>query len=490
MRKCCRLTILLLIIQATVQAQIVDEINSVVDQSSIKAHLTFLASDELRGRGTGSAEIDIAAQYLSSELMSYGVKSIDGSSYFQDFSLKHFTAATSGVLKVGKNEYALLEDFIVKSGPDGNFTGELIFMGYGLENDYHGQDVTDKIVIVKPGTPEIETPINYGLISRDKRRLARKNGAKALIELYQYTKIPWQMAVLFQGSKHSLEDKEIDGMPYLWLADGDHKIERLLKKSKPLNVDISFSGVTNTLIPSRNVIGWIEGTDTDKKDEFLVVSAHYDHVGVQNKLALEDTIYNGARDNALGVVAMLQAAKFLNQYKPKYSVMFLALAAEEKGLLGSQYYVENPAIPLPQVFFNLNADGAGYNDTSMVTVVGLNKVNIQYVFSETASSFLLSAQPEDKSEIDVYDRSDNASFAKKGIPAVCYSPGISAFDEEIKKYYHRPADEVQSLDFQYVAKYIKSFVYTAFLLANIESKPFWTEGDKYEASGKTLYKMD
>ena len=158
--------------------------------------------------------------------------------------------------------------------------------------------------------------------------------------------------------------------------------------------------------------------------------------------------------------------------------------------MGSEYYSKNPLIPLEQTYFNFNTDGAGNNDTSIVTIIGIDRTGVTENLHKAAKAFGLEAKGDPAPEQGLYDRSDNVNFAAKGVPAIAYSPGVSGFDEELMKYYHQPADEVGTLDWEYLHKYAKSFIYAAYLIANMDSKPFWTEGDKYEAAGKTLYKMD
>ncbi|MGB3469098.1 MAG: M28 family peptidase, partial [Cyclobacteriaceae bacterium] len=190
------------------------------------------------------------------------------------------------------------------------------------------------------------------------------------------------------------------------------------------------------------------------------------------------------------VTTLLETAKFFAKNKPDYSVVFIALTAEEKGLLGSRWYVENPVFPLKQTFFNFNTDGGGYNDTSIATVVGLNRTSVTSSLKKSVQPFGLGVTDDPVPKQNLFDRSDNVSFAKKGIPALTFSCGITAFDAEIMKYYHQAADEVSSLDMDYLVKYSRAYVYAAYLIANGKTKPFWNKGDKYEQKGLELYGME
>jgi Zn-dependent M28 family amino/carboxypeptidase len=239
------------------------------------------------------------------------------------------------------------------------------------------------------------------------------------------------------------------------------------------------------------VIGFIEGTDPVLIQEYLLISAHYDHVGVGKEggsmFTEQDSIFNGARDNGIGVVALLSAAKGLAQTPPKRSVIFLACTAEEMGLLGSKYYTEHPLIPLNKTIFNLNSDGAGYDDTAAISVIGYDRVGVVEEFNLAAQKFGLRIIADPAPEQNLFDRSDNVNFAIKGIPAPCVSPGTTDFTEEIAKYYHQAIDNPESVDFDYLLVFCKTFVHMARLIADKKEAPQWAPGDKYEEAGKKLY---
>ena len=237
----------------------------------------------------------------------------------------------------------------------------------------------------------------------------------------------------------------------------------------------------------KNVAGVIEGSDPKLKNEYLIISAHYDHVGVKVVPNKTDSIYNGARDNAIGTVGLMETAKFFSMYPPKRSVLLLAVTAEEQGLLGSAWYSDHPLIPLKQCVFNFNCDGAGYNDKTIATVVGLERTTAQADLTKGCEAFGLKAALDPVPEQNLYERSDNFNFAVKGIPAINFAPGVKAFDADLTKYYHQPEDEVSSLDFDYLIKYFRAYVYTNYLLANAPATPIWKAGDKFEPAAKALY---
>jgi Zn-dependent M28 family amino/carboxypeptidase len=282
-------------------------------------------------------------------------------------------------------------------------------------------------------------------------------------------------------------DDTID-LPYIWVKDltGEliHKINE-----QPTHADLKVSGKINRKIQGRNVVAFIEGTDPELKDEYLMLSAHYDHLGVGAPNAEGDSIYNGARDNAVGVVAVINAAKFFAENPPRRSVLLCAWTAEEKGLLGSGYFAENPPLPLSQIIYNLNIDNAGYNDTSLITVIGLGRTTVDHLIEEAVADFGLEAVADASPEQGLYDRSDNVNFARRGIPAPTFSLGFTKFDAEIFQHYHQPSDRVENFDLDYAMLYWKSYLLAAQKIANEPDQPLWMPGDKYEEQSKELYSL-
>lgn len=244
---------------------------------------------------------------------------------------------------------------------------------------------------------------------------------------------------------------------------------------------------TSLTIPSQNVIGIIEGTDAELKDEYILLSAHFDHVGVRQATAEGDSIYNGARDNATGVAAVMAAGKFFADHPPKRSIILALWTAEEMGLIGSRLFTENPAMPLDQIIFNLNIDNAGYNDITKVTVVGLERTGAEPLLRSASEAFGLEAIASPVPELNLFNRSDNVHFARQGIPAPTFSMGFTSFDEQIQRYYHQAADESDTLDFEYVTNYVRAYILAAQNIANAEEAPFWNPGDEYESAGNSLY---
>jgi Zn-dependent M28 family amino/carboxypeptidase len=287
------------------------------------------------------------------------------------------------------------------------------------------------------------------------------------------------------------ESEEAKNLVYAWLKEDDGTLASALKDSKANTFQLKSSGFKTKSTSSKNVIGWIEGTDPVLKNEYIIITAHFDHVGVGKQgggaFTEQDSIFNGARDNAMGTVGLLATAKSLAEAPPRRSVLILALTGEEMGLLGSRYYVEHPLIPLNQCVFNLNSDGAGYDDKEAISIIGYDRVGSVTEFDAAAKKLGLRIIPDPAPEQNLFDRSDNVSFAAKGIPAPSVSPGTTGFTDEIMKYYHQVDDNPDSVDFDYLLKYCKTFAHIARLVADKEDTPRWTPGDKYEEVGKELY---
>jgi Zn-dependent M28 family amino/carboxypeptidase len=231
-----------------------------------------------------------------------------------------------------------------------------------------------------------------------------------------------------------------------------------LRKSNQLNAQLKVEGIQVEPVKTYNVVGMVEGSDPVLKEEYIIYSAHYDHVGIGRADERGDSIYNGARDNAVGTVTVLSAAENLAKYPTKRSALFIFFTGEEKGLLGSHYYANNPAIPLDKVTYCFNSDNGGYNDTSRATIIGLTRTEAQPLIEKACNAFGLDAAEDAAPEQGLFDRSDNVNFAKKGVPAPSFSLGFTAFDDEINKYYHQPSDSPASLDYVYLTKYAVCFL--------------------------------
>ncbi|PSL07650.1 M28 family peptidase [Cecembia rubra] len=454
------------------------------------SHFRYLASDELMGRDPIRPEIDAAARYIAEQFWKYGAKEIPGANaYYQHIPFRLSTPPTKGEITIGNKTFTHGSDMLVLDGSSLVGTYELIVLGYGLSEDYAGKNVKGKIVVTNVGAPNRLSPADLFAVGREKMALAKSNGAVALMEMYNVPTAPWNFAVSFLNRRQLTidETKEANSLPYIWINDLKNVNINAIGQGNSNTATIQILGKVNKNIIGKNVIAIIEGTDPVLKQEYIMLSAHYDHIGVGRPNADGDSIYNGARDNAVGTVAVINAARYFAENPPKRSVLLCAWTAEEKGLLGSAYFSENPLIPLKQIIYNLNIDNAGYNDTSVVTVVGLGRTTADHLISEATAAFGLESITDPSPEQGLYDRSDNVNFARKGIPAPTFSLGFRAFDEEISRYYHQASDHVDDFDMDYAAKYWKSYILAAEKIANWKERPEWNAGDKYENAGKSLY---
>lgn len=468
----------------------VNNITALVTKSDAEAHLTFLAADEMRGRNTGSPELEIAANYIASNFKQWGIKPAPGTNdkYFQTVEFQKTTPPSVIEFVVDGQTFKLKEDVVQLAGGDVETAGAIVFVGYGSRADFEKADVKGKIVVAFTGSADDANIMRAFMTETPaKNALTKEFGGVALVEINMIPGIPWQGLAGFLSTPRTSLKKDATGVPHFWMKNSDVAPLKALKENKSGKGSLKAIGSKTKYFNGKNVAGVVEGTDPALKNEYIVISAHYDHVGVQNKPNQTDSIYNGARDNAIGTVGMMETARFFAKYPQKRSVLLLALTAEEAGLLGSSWYAEHPLIPLKQTVFNFNCDGAGYNDTSIATVIGMERTTAEPEIAKACEAFGLKATIDPVPEQNLFERSDNFNFARKGVPAIDFSPGIKAFDAELNKYYHQAADEVGSLDFDYLVKYFRAYVYTNYLLANMPKAPVWKAGDKFEAEAKKLY---
>jgi len=455
------------------------------DGKAAISEFTYLASDELMGRDPARPEMKLAYTFIADQLKAAGATPVPGAEgFYQNIPFRLSAPPKSGTIKIGNSVFNQGQNMLVLDGKSFSGTYELVDVGYGLEADFAGKDLQGKIAVANAGAPDKLTPNQLFSEGRGKTLRAQEAGAIALIERFNVPSIPWQLVSGFLNrTQLSVDQGSASDLPYIWIED----IKNQMTGDKLKSADVAVDGKVNTSIEGKNVIAWIEGTDPVLKNEFIMLSAHYDHVGVGAPDAQGDSIYNGARDNAVGTVAVMNAAKYFAKNPPKRSILIALWTAEEKGLLGSAYFANNPLIPLNQIVYNLNIDNGGYNDTSIITVIGLGRTSADFLIEEAVSDFGVKAVADTSPEQGLYDRSDNVNFARKGIPAPTFSLGFTAFDDEINKYYHKAGDEVDSFDLEYAQIYWKSYILAAQKIANWGQRPVWKAGDKYEEVSKELY---
>ena len=488
--------VLLLFIQTSNFAQKLAKLpESKLPSSETEMHLRFLAADEMMGRKTGEQGNFVASRYIAEHFRALGLKPAAGAnSYLQKVPFNDMKPSTEGEIFVGNDTLKINDDFIILEGKAADLKGlPVVFVGYGATaDDYKNADVKGKIVIAQLGTPTTEKPFDAIQASEAKTKLAADAGALALVEIFT-AQLPWKRIVGYFNASRLVLDMKKEGeaeitMPHLWVSSTR---AALFNKEKMTVLSLKTLDKVKKPILSHNVVGVLEGTDPVLKNEYVILSAHFDHIGTSKKgspgYSETDTIFNGSRDNAFGCSAVLFAAKCLSQERPKRSILFIAFTGEEIGLLGSQYYAANPLVPLKQCVYNLNCDGAGYNDVTILTTLGLNRTDCKTELETASNAFGLKIIDDPAPEQNLFDRSDNVSFAGKGIPAPTFSPGFTKFDEAIFKYYHKEGDNPETVDFPYLHKYCQVYTHAARLIANRKNAPKWTVGDKYETPWKALY---
>jgi len=495
MKKLALLMTLACVFTLTAQTEI-EKVTETVSKADIEGHIYFLADDLLKGRETGTPELKIAASYLANSFRRYGVKpNPKTGTYYQDVNFKRVSPPENVSMEVNNQA---INDYILISSSPFKTDADAIFLNYGMAEDYAGKNVKGKVIVIQAGNVEGSDFRSSYRLRGQKQKLAKDNGALAIVELMDMQAEMWDnVSHNFNGSRLSVvtgnensSTQNNSDIVHAWILDKGNNMLNQLKTSKTINTNISVSEKKEEAVISQNVIGVVEGTDPVLKNEYIIYSAHYDHVGIGAPDETGDTIYNGARDNGVGTTTVLAMAENLAKYPTKRSALFILFTGEEKGLLGSRFYVENPVLPLEQMVYCFNSDNGGYNDTSLATIIGLTRTTAEKHIFDSVKTFGLTAIEDPAKEQGLFDRSDNVNFAKKGIPAPTFSLGFRSFDGEVTKYYHRPGDEAHTLDYDYLLKFFRAYVLSGRSIANDLATPVWNAGDKYEEASKKLYKRE
>jgi len=499
----------------------------------IRRHTEVLSSDSLEGRGTGTTGGNLAAKYIASEFAKYGLKPISNErTFYQNIPMHGSFPLKSSELKIYfGNDKILLnlgKDYLLYKSGQQTFTPvplPLVFVGFGIVapefdyNDYQEIEVEGKIVVFLDGEPESDDPeffngeaptvYNYPI---SKQRIALSRGAAGSILIPDIKNTSWEKQVnefafedinlAYSASNNLSMILNPEVVDHIFKNSGFNysrilamKKEHTLK-SFPLNVRLTFKGeYLQRDFLAQNIAGMIEGNDSELKDSYLIISAHYDHLGIGP--AIEgDSIYNGALDNAIGVSVLLELARQFSEANNsiKRSIIFMALTGEEKGLLGSTYYTDNPLVPLYKTVANLNIDGiAFFRDFQTIIGVGAEYSTLENFLIETASRFELHVDsiPPQFKVFEAFNQSDQVSFASAGIPSILVLEGIQnknkskdevlySFIDYMINRYHTPFDELsQAIDYAAAAQHTGILFEFAFSLVNSESVPEWKPGSPF-----------
>jgi Zn-dependent M28 family amino/carboxypeptidase len=482
------------------------EAEEAISGDAMLQHIRVLASDEFEGRAPATRGEELTVDYLTKQFKAFGLEPGNpNGSWTQDVPMVGARSSSSIRLTRASETTTISfpEDYVGWSQlPQEKLdirASELVFVGYGVEapeyqwDDYKGMDVRGKTLLMlvnDPAVPDENDPTKldervfkgkamtyYGRWTY-KYEIAAKKGAAACLVIHETEPAgyPWFVVVSSNGRENfRLKDSTEKVVPFQgWISlerakktlaavgqDFDTlKKQAITRDFRPVPLGITMDlSLTNSMreVRSKNVIAKVPGRDA-KKNEYVIYTAHWDHLGVDPKLE-GDQIFNGAMDNASGVATLLELANAFNKIEPRLerSILFLAVTAEEKGLLGAKYYAEHPLYPLQKTLANINMDGASlFGRRSDLGVVGLGNSTLDDLVILAASKQGRTVRGDLSPEKGFYYRSDHFEFAKMGVPALYLDkiegmyPGKPAdfgrrkHDEYLEKDYHKPSDEIKA----------------------------------------------
>ncbi len=487
-----------------------------ITAADMESYLRILASDDFEGRETGTEGQRKAADFIADHFKKLGLPAIgDESTYFQNiaFTSESWDNGRIGI-EVNGEKYKHLIDYYsipsLNSDRPSFQTKEVVFLGYGIDDekysDYKGVDVKDKTILIYSGEPAKKngkshltgnkTHSDWSTDITTKLKAAYKHGVamvliidpeiKANVSKLRNSLLSVEMKMGWGGEPagilannmfiSSTVAKDIVGGK---MNEMIKKRDAIKKKGKPSNLIMpSEIGIVQNKkirqLLGSNVLGYVEGSDPDLKEEVVVVTAHYDHLGMRGK-----SVYNGADDNGSGTSAVMDLAQAFVEAKqqgegPRRSVLFMLVSGEEKGLLGSEYYAENPLFPLENTIANVNIDMIGrldkkHSDPDYIYVIGSDRlstdlhdineaVNTNFINIDLDYTYNAKNDPN-----RFYYRSDHYNFAKKGIPAIFFFSGVHSD-------YHRTTDTVDKIMFDKMEKIAKLAFYTTWELANRDER--------------------
>lgn len=448
-----------------------------ITSKELKKHLNIIASDEYEGRETGKKGQKLTMEYLINEFISYGIDDVEGMNYKQVFPL--IEQENEGIdLFINKKKFSHNKDFTVSPSilSKMELKESLIFVDYGIEeehyNNYENKEVKGKAVFILNGKPQDADKIKNNWTIKNKIELAKKKGAIAVFINSNRLDESLKKFEHFYKKPRTVLANEISNseneIPVITLTE--RAMNKILKSTKnkkstfQLIVDKPTSNMT-----SENVLAYIPGKD--KKEELIVITAHYDHLGKEGK-----EVFNGADDDGTGTVSLLEIAQAFQMavkegHRPKRSILIMPVSGEEKGLLGSKYYADNPVFPLEKTVANLNVDMIGrydeahQNDSNYIYLIGSDrlskelhevseKVNQNYMNFNLDYTFNKENDPN-----RFYYRSDHYNFAKNGVPVIFYFSGVH-------EDYHKASDTVEKIDFEKTARVAQLIFLTAWEIAN------------------------
>jgi hypothetical protein len=485
-----------------------------------------LANDGMEGRDTGSEGHRKAARYVAEQFERAALKPVGSSGYLQPvkFTTRRLVEAQSSLELVtsGKAPERLVlgEDALVsvRIDPAEEVEAPLVFAGYGLVvpelqyDDLAGLDLSGKLIVTISGGPShIPGPLKAHYQSAGERTgFLRKAGVIGVVSIANpnTADIPWSRTALsrLQPAMSLMDASLVDtqGMRLglsvnparasRWFAGSGHTFEELLKladEGKPLPrfpLPLTLRAKTKierSEVESQNVAAYLPGSDPVLRNEYIVLSAHLDHVGVGRPIN-GDRIYNGAMDNAAGIASLIEIARALHESKaqPKRSIVFAAVTGEEKGLLGSRYFAARAGLPVKSLAANLNLDMfLPLFPLKSVTVYGLNESDLGEAVRAAATPLGIAVLDDREPQRNLFIRSDQYSFIRNGVPSLSFKVGYEPGSKEeqiarawLKERYHAPSDDLsQPVDLNAAAGFNRLILTLAESLANRAERPRWKD---------------
>lgn len=490
---------------------IVKYANTITKEDAFK-RLSILASDEFAGRGTGQPGAKKAAVYIKSQFESFGLVAPVNNSYFQLLDLKEITPKHRKIKINGKPQVFLKDFHALPNLPENvklSFQ-DFVFVGYGITDknydDLSSLNLEGKVAVVLAGEPKVN---GKSLITGTSKLSDWSGYSSKKIDAIKAKK---PVAIVFLDSSVGEMNSSYLNKPKLVLGKADavqspliiegsasflnsllantgKSVEQLTKEINAKEKAVSFEfkakleldfEVDTRDLNAKNVLGFLEGNDPVLKKEIVVITAHYDHLGMN----ADGEVFNGADDDGSGTTAVLELAEAFSKakkqgYGPKRSILFMTVVGEEKGLLGSEWYADHPVFPLENTITNLNIDMIGRvgelykgkaDSANYIYVIGSDKLSttlrkISESTNKTYSNLILDYKYDDpKDPMRIYYRSDHYNFAKHNIPIIFYFNGIH-------EDYHKKTDDIEKINFPLLVKRAQLVFYTAWELTNRATKP-------------------
>ena len=520
---------------ASTPPQSLDESLDLIQTRALQRHVAWLADDDRAGRMTGEAGYDQAAAYVAEQFATMGLEPAGSEGWFQPVPLRSYKAnADSATLRLhgvqGDRVLVYRDDFSVSGNPVETSTrvrGEVVYVGYGVHapdlgySDYDGIDVSGKIVALYGGAPESLEGEQRALYASSlaKRKEAAARGAIGTISLRSRKseeRRPWEESKQRIGKRSRMTwvnaaGEAADHLPELkaaaYLSPG---AARSLFANAPLSYEDSLDameagivasanlGIEVTIatdsehetLSSPNVVGLVRGSDPLLADEYVVYTAHLDHLGTEQEDG-RTQVYNGAYDNAMGVALMLETARAFAALPPRRSILFVAVTAEERGLLGSDFFVNNPLVPRGSIVANINLDMPLFlYPVADLVAFGAENSTLQFVAEASAKAEGFIFAPDPMPEENLFIRSDQYSFVRKGIPSLFLVPGFTSLDgdidgealykEHLKEHYHEASDDLsRPVDWNSARRFARAHARIGYAVASETDRPAWLEGNVF-----------